>query len=286
MLDAPSPETLDRQLEIAVCRLADDLRFGQDASPYTGAGIEYLQSRPFVEGDPVRDIDWKVTARTQRFHVKQYEALRSTPAYLLVDTSASMAFSSRPFSKHKLAVLLAGGLALAALRRLSPVGVLAGGRRQLHVRPSLQRGRVFQWLHALQRAAFDEPTQLAQRLDQLSELVVSRTLVIVISDMHDPDAASAAKRLAQRHDVIVLHLQDPAERGALRSGMFHAVEAETGRAVVAHGGTHWLAESFQELPRQLAAARIDYLLMGTDRPFVAPLRRLLGDRGGLMRNTR
>jgi uncharacterized protein (DUF58 family) len=197
-----------------------------------------------------------------------------------------MAFSSRPFSKHKLAVLLAGGLALAALRRLSPVGVLAGGRRQLHVRPSLQRGRVFQWLHSLQRAAFDEPTQLAQRLDQLSELVVSRTLVIVISDMHDPDAAAAAKRLAQRHDVIVLHLQDPAERGALRGGMFHAVEAETGRAVVAHGGTRWLAESFQEMPRQLAAARIDYLLMSTDRPFVAPLRRLLGDRGGLMRNTR
>jgi uncharacterized protein (DUF58 family) len=283
---ALSPETLDRQLEIAVCRLADDLRFGQDASPYVGAGIEYLQSRPFVDGDPVRDIDWKVTARTQRFHVKQYEALRSTPAYLVVDTSASMAFTSRPFSKHKLAVLLAGGLALAALRRLSPVGILAAGSRRLHVRPSLLRGRVFQWMHALQRVALDEPTHLAQRLEQLSELAVSRTLVIVISDLHDPEAIPAAKRLAQRHDVIVLHLEDPAERGELRGGMFHAVEAETGRRFVAHGRSRWLDGSLHHPRRQLAAAGIDYLLLGTDRPFVAPLRRLLADRGGLMRNTR
>src|SRR3954469_1474756 len=174
---ALSPESLDRQLEIAVCRLADDLRFGQDASPYVGAGIEYVQSRPFVDGDPVRDIDWKVTARTQRFHVKEYEALRSTPAYLVVDTSASMAFSSISFSKHKLASLLAGGLALAALRRLSPVGVLAAGERWLHVRPSLMRGRVMQWMHELQRVSFNEQTQLAKRLQQLGELISSRTLI-------------------------------------------------------------------------------------------------------------
>ena len=187
MIDTPAPETLDRQLEIAVCRLADDLRFGQDASPYSGAGIEYLQSRPFVEGDAVRDIDWRVTARTQRFHVKQYEALRSTPAYLVVDTSASMAFSSQPFSKHKLAVLLAGGLALAALRRLSPVGVLAGGQRRLHVRPSLQRGRVFQWLHAL-------ATRRLRRADALGAAAGSTRRAGGVADAGDCDQRPARSR--------------------------------------------------------------------------------------------
>ncbi len=286
MVQEHSPEFIDRQLEIAVCRLADDLRFGQDASPYVGAGIEYLQSRPFEEGDSVRDIDWKVTARTGRFHVKQYEALKCLPLYLVVDTSASMAFASRPFSKHKLAVLLAGGLGLAALRRLSPVGLLAGGERQLHAEPSLMRGRVFQWLHALRRVSWNEPTRLAKRLDQLSGLIVSRTLVIVVSDLHDPDAVAAAKRLAQRHDVIVLHLEDPAERGELRGGFFHGVEAETGRKFVAHGRSRWFVDPLRHPRKPLAAAGVDYLLLPTDRPFVAPLRRLLADRGGLMRNTR
>lgn len=104
------PELADRPFEIAVRRLADDLRYGLDASRFVGSGIDYVQSRPFVEGDPVRDLDWKVTARSGRHHVKQYESLKTTPVYLLVDTSASMTVSSQRLGKHTLATLVAGGL--------------------------------------------------------------------------------------------------------------------------------------------------------------------------------
>lgn len=286
MLTAHSPELVARQLEIAVCRLADDLRFGQDASPYVGAGIEYQQSRPFQEGDSVHDIDWRVTARTGRFHVKQYEALKSMPLYLVVDTSASMAFSSQSFTKSKLAVILAGGLALAGLRRLSPVGLLAGGSRELHYRPTLLRSRIFQWLHALETTSLNEQTVLGERLDQLSGLLSVRTLIVAISDLHDGAAVPAARRLAQQHDVIVLHLEDPAERGKLRGGFFQAAEAETGRSFLARGGSVWFKDSLEQVRRELAGAGVDYLRLATDRPFVASLRRLLADRGGLMRNRR
>lgn len=286
MITPASAETLDRQLEIAVCRLADDLRFGQDASPYSGSGIEYLQSRPFEDGDSVRDIDWRVTGRTGRFHVKEYEALKSMPVYLVVDTSASMAVSSQAFSKHKLAVLLAGGLALAALRRLSPVGLLAAGSRQQHIEPTLMRGRVFQWLHGLRRSDHTETTLLGQRLDQLAGLVVSRTLVVVISDLHDPTGLPAIKRIAQRHDVLVLQVEDPAERGGLAGGLFHAEEAESKRTFVAHGRSRWFDDPTAHPGKVLATAAVDHLLLATDRPFVPALRRILADRGGLARNTR
>ena len=175
------PELVNQPFEMAVRRLADDLRYGLDVSRYVGSGVDYVQSRPFVDGDPVKDLDWKVTGRTGRYHVKQYESLKTTPVYLLVDTSASMAFSSTPLSKHALAALIAGGLGLSALRRLSPVGLLGGGQRQLHFRPSLSIATVFLWLNELRRQRFDENTQLAARLDQLGGLLKTGSLVVVIS---------------------------------------------------------------------------------------------------------
>ena len=282
--DVP-PEVANRPFEIAVRRLADDLRYGLDTSRYVGSGVDYVQSRPFVEGDQVKDIDWKVAARTGRYYVKQYESLRTTPVYLLVDTSASMAFSSTELSKHAAAALIAGGLGLSALRRLSPVGLLGGGRR-LHFRPSLSIARVFLWLHELRRRRFDEKTRLAERMDELGSLLTSGSLVVVISDLHERNATAAVKRLAQRHDCIVIQLQDPAERGRLRGGLFRGREAETGRGFVAHGRSRWFLGRAEPPAEALKSAGIDHLLLATDRPLVAPLRRFLADREGLFRNTR
>jgi uncharacterized protein (DUF58 family) len=286
-------ELISRPLELAVRRLADDLRYGQDVSPHVGAGTDYVQSRGYVFGDPVKDIDWRVTARTERVHVKQYEALKTMPVYLLVDTSASMSCTSTPLSKQHMAAILAGGLGLAALHRFSPVGLMGCGERKLNFRPSLSRNRVFQWLHELfpekeqvpKRSPFPEATRLGARIDQLLGMARSASLVVIVSDLHDPRAVPAIKRLGQRHDSVVLHLEDPAERGRLCGGLFRAREAESGRSFVAHGLSRWFRRHVSP-GHALKAAGLDYLLLGTDRPFLAPLRQFLADRGGLVRNTR
>jgi uncharacterized protein (DUF58 family) len=278
-------ELISRPLELAVRKLADDLRYGQDASPHVGAGTDYVQSRAYNFGDPVKDIDWRVMARTERVHVKQYEALKTMPVYLLVDTSASMACTSTPVSKQHMAAVLAGGLGLAALHRFSPVGLIGCGSRKLVFRPSLSRNRVFQWLHELQHTGHGEPTRLAARIDQLLGMARSTSLVVIVSDLHDPRAVPAIKRLGQRHDCMVLHMEDPAERGRLGGGLFRAAEAETGRSFVAHSLSRWFRRNVSP-GHALKSAGLDYLLLATDRPFLGPLRRFLAARGGLVRNTR
>lgn len=274
----------ERQFRFAIKRLADSLSYGTDPSPFLGPGIEYVQSRLYQAGDPVRSIDWRVTARTGKVYVKEFEAPKRMPVYLLVDTSASMCVSSQRISKYAWAVQLAGGLALAALSRVSPVGIVGCGERELNVRPSLSRAQVFLWLHHLRRYTLDEQTQLGSALRERLTFCDSRSLLFVISDLHDPAALPALKLLAQKHDCVVLQLQDPAERGRLGAGIFRGTEAETGHTFVGHGRSRWLNHEAQGA--ELSQSGIDHLLLGTDRPFLPSLRDFLRRRDCLGRGTR
>jgi uncharacterized protein (DUF58 family) len=278
-------DTLDaRQFLLAVKRLADALSYGTDRSAFLGAGIEYVQSRPYVWGDPVRSIDWRVTARTRRVHVKEYEAPKRVPCYLVLDTSASMTVTSQARSKYAVAVHIAGGLAFACLARVSAVGLVGAGGRDLRFEPSLSSAQILQWLHRLRHFRYDEATTLGRRIAELGPTLASRSLLVVLSDLHDPLAVPALKPLAQRHDCVVLHLQDPAERGLKGAGFLRAREAETGRAFVTRGGRQWLDPEL--VARDLRRAGIDYLRIDTDRVFVPQLRSFFRSRNLLGRGAR
>ncbi len=112
-----------------------------------------------------------------------------------------MTITSHHRSKYATALFLAGGIALASLDRISPVGVLGVGSRGLHIRPTLSKDQVLQWLHKLRTYRLDEPTMLSSRIAELTPSLAQRALVIVLSDLHDPKALPALKRLAQRHDL-------------------------------------------------------------------------------------
>jgi uncharacterized protein (DUF58 family) len=273
-----------RQFFIAVRRLADSLHYGTDSSPFLGSGIEFVQSRKYLPGDPVRTIDWRVTARTGTYYVKEFEAPKALPCYLFLDTSASMTISSTAKSKYALAVHVAGGLAFACLDRISPVGLVGVGQRELRIEPSLSRDRILQWLHKLRHFRFDEPTTLGQRLAELDPRLASRALVIVLSDLHDPKALPALRRMAQRHDVVVLQFRDPAEVHVRGAGFLRAQEAETGRGFLTLGRRH--SGRQVEIDRELKRSGIDHLIIDSQQPFADRLRHFFRTRNLLGRGLR
>jgi uncharacterized protein (DUF58 family) len=273
-----------RQFYIAARRLANSLSYGTDRSPLVGTGVEYLQSRPYQPGDPIRSIDWRVTARTRRFHVKEYEASKRLPVYLLLDTSASMTIRSTSRSKYETAVFIAGGLAMACLDRISPVGVLGVGAMSLHVQPSLSKPQIMQWLHRLRQYDYHQETHLATRLKELTPSLAERTLLIVMSDLHDPEAVPLLKRVGQKHECVVLQMRDPAERSVRGAGILRAREAESARSFVTHGRARWLDQD--TIAQDLKRAAIDHLLIDIDQPYVHRLRHFFKARGVLGRGGR
>ena len=270
-----------RQFLLAVKRLADSLSYGTDRSPFLGQGLEYVQSRRYEPGDPVKSIDWRVTARTGKTHVKQFETPKQLPVWLVIDTSASMALSSHPPGKYGLAVQVAGGLALACLDRVSPVGVLGAGGQDLIVQPSLSRDVLMQWLHRLRHYRFDEPTTLGKRLISLEPSLGQRSVVIVLSDFHDPDSLPALKLISSRHDCICLAFRDPAEEMLGGAGFFRAREVESGREFLTHGRS--LLSTSDHLLESFKKASIDHFLIELGKPFLGSFRHFLRSRGGLVR---
>lgn len=273
-----------RQFLIAVRRLADTLSYGTDHSLFRGSGHEYVQSRIYEPGDPVKAIDWRVTARTGRPHIKEYEAPKRMPVYLFVDTSASMTVTSQTLSKYAWAVQIAGGLAFAFLDRVSPVGVVGAGDRSLRITPSLSRVQIMEWLHRLRHYRLDEGTALAARVTEISSLLSQRAMLLILSDLHDPDAAASLRLAAQRHEVVVLQLRDPAEDAVNGAGFFHAREAESGAAFLTRGKSVPMADSL--MAKELRRGGADHLVLRTDQPIAAPLREFMRSRGVLNRGAR
>ena len=134
------------------------------------------------------------------------------------------------------------------------------------------------------RFRYDEPTTLGRRVAELAPTLPNRCLVIVLSDLHDPAAVPALKLLAQRHDVVVLQLQDPAETGLRGAGFLRAGEAETGRVFVTRAGAA-VGRPGRVCPRTEARRRGPPVVR-TDRPFIADLRNFLKARNVLGRGKR
>ncbi len=281
-----------RRLEIRSKRRVDDVFGGEYHSAFKGEGIEFAEVREYEPGDDVRTIDWNVTARAGRPFVKRFTEERQLTVILAVDLSASGVFGSGGKSKARLSVETAAVLAAAAARNNDRVGLmLFDDDVRLYLPPSKGRGHTLRVMRELLDA---EPGRGSAGLDMsmqmLDRVLHRRAIIFVLSDFlgqpetsergePEPAWAGSVRRLARRHEVCALTIDDPREREMPRLGLIEFEDPETGERRVFDTSSRRArrrfaadaARSNEQLDRTLRRARVDRVPLSTERPFIDDL---------------
>lgn len=206
---------------------------GLHASPHFGSSVEFVQYRPYVQGDDPRFVDWSLYARTDRLHTKQFQEETNLRCTILLDCSASMQFASGPVSKFQYARMLAACLAMLLFQQKDAAGLVAFNQDiDTYIPPRMNALHFHRLLVELGRLAPSGPTGLAMTLQKIGDLLSPRSLVVVLSDFLCPldEIVPLLKQLrARRHDVLVLPIGDAMERDFTWNRSATLVDAESGQ---------------------------------------------------------
>ena len=232
-----NPEVVSRlgRMDLVARLVVEGFITGLHRSPYHGFSVEFAEHRPYMPGDPVKDIDWKAYGKSDRLYVKEFEEETNLKAYILLDQSASMGFSSGGVSKLEYGRYLAAALSSLLLRQRDAVGLITFDSK---IRRYLPPRSVQSYLHVvlqeLARAESGEGTDLGGVLHEMAERIERRGLIIVLSDlMDDPDRVLAGLKhfRHRKHEVLVFHILDPRERDFSFGKKARFVDLETGEEI-------------------------------------------------------
>lgn len=226
------------------------IRFGEHRSSFQGSGYDIIGVDQWRPGQPLKDVAWNLSLRTypkKLFKVERME-LKQLPTLLVVDLSSSMLFQlSRESNKALLLLDVIGGIGLTRARMQDPVGLLAfSDRIELFVKPKLGSAwvfhiaqEIFDRLHLARQFPSRHRADVSVALRYLAARLKMRHSIVVISDVvdlvNDPTSIdfSLLRRLASKHDVVTLILDDPDEfRVPGGFGFVRTSNMETGEQTV------------------------------------------------------
>jgi len=270
-----------RRIEIFTNRVVNETMAGRYESVFKGQGIEFDQVREYQPGDDIRAIDWNVTARTGRPHIKHFVEEREQTVVLLVDLSRSMAFGTVRKLKQRVATELSALLAFSAIKNSDKTGLLIFTDRIEHFIPPKKGSKHV--LRLIREVLSFEPsahrTRLKAAIDYLSHVLHRKSVVFLISDFFCEDIRTALSVANRRHDIIGVHLIDPRQQALPAIGWVRAEDAETGKTVLLNTAAskvqkRYEASSLEHRDRvraMLRAAGVDLVEVWTDRPYLDPL---------------
>ena len=272
-----------RRLEVVATRMVQEVFAGQYESLFKGQGVEFSEIREYLPGDDVRSLDWNVTARLGRPFVKRNEVERELSMLVVIDSSASMDFSSQSRSKREVAAELAALLAFSALQNGDKVGLVRFCRDIEHVLPPRKGRRHLMRIlgEVLAAPAQPEDSRLDRVLDGLNQVFKRRALVFVMSDFMCPDFSKAMARAQKRHDLSLFRIVDPWEKQLPDLGRLRVRDLETGECARIDSGRADFQQAYVQRQQQtwaktkqeLDGRQVDWAEFSTSEPVVGPLTR-------------
>jgi uncharacterized protein (DUF58 family) len=293
------PEQLARitNLQLLARTVVEGMSLGLHRSPHTGSSVEFAQYRPYTQGDDLRFVDWRLYGRTDRLYIKQFEKETNLRCTIVLDCSASMKYGHAGITKFHYAKMLAACLAYLLDRQADAAGFVAyrddvdsflpARRGAKHLR------RILVELDALEPAG---TTNTEGTLRFIGSTLRPRGMVVLISDLlHPIDATILDLRslCAQRHNVVVLQICDPAERDFSFKNSLTLVDAENAREqfvvpdAVREQYLHNRAKHFNRIRAECLREEIEIEEFATDKPLDHALHYFLRRRAhALVRSSR
>jgi uncharacterized protein (DUF58 family) len=202
-------------LDLVAKTVVDGFVAGMHRSPDFGFSQEFAEYRAYSEGDDLRHVDWNVFARTDKCFLKRYRGETNTQLLILLDTSASMGYSSRQVNKLEYAKFVAATLCYMANLQRDAAGLIVFDEDvQNYVPPSTRQGQLFRLLHAIEKAEVGTHTDFTKPFVHFQNFLHRRGLVVVMSDFYaDPEVIikTVEPLRFKGNEVILFHLLDPQE---------------------------------------------------------------------------
>jgi len=276
-------EILDkvRRIEITTSRLVTDVFSGAYHSAFKGRGMEFDQVREYQIGDDIRTIDWNVTARTGKTHVKQYVEERELSVMILVDASASSHFASSGMLKNQLAAELAAVLAFAAIHNNDKVGLLIfTDEIELFIAPRKGKTHV---LRVIREVLYFKPkgkgTNIPLGLEYFIRVSKRRCVGFLISDFYQTGLQKTLNVANKYHDVVAITLNDPRESILPECGLIQIKDAETGQLRLLDTSDknmrdwyqHKAQQRLEERNRLFGLTGIDHIDVTSNEPYIHAL---------------
>jgi uncharacterized protein (DUF58 family) len=216
------PRTLARisSLDLRARLIVEGLMTGMHRSPYQGISVEFAQHRPYVQGDDIRHIDWKVLGKTDKVYLKQYLEETNLHLICIVDASESMGYGTvraagSTWTKYDYATAIAASLSYMAIQQQDSVGLAIFDQvLSRYFKPSNSPGQWKIVVNELQQIPRWNKTNTGRILDQIAEKLTHRSLLVILSDFFD-DIEGIKQGLRhlryKKHEIMVFQILDPTE---------------------------------------------------------------------------
>ncbi len=263
-------------LELRARVVVEGFLSGLHKSPHRGFSVEFTDYRNYYRGDDMRHVDWKLYARSDKFYIKQYEDETNVRCYIVLDSSASMGYSSGGMSKLEYGRTLASALAYFIMRQRDAVGLITFDDKVNDYIPALCRQphliRILRVLAGLKPGA---ATNIVRPLSDLAVNLTRKSLVILISDLLEDEVATikTLQRLrSMGNDVIVFQVMDDAELNFTFHEATEFIAAETAETYITSPAA--IRDAYLEninqflafCKKQCQSSGVDYCLVNTSQP--------------------